>query len=298
MGRTTPAWDWFMDQLLLLEPGTENSGTAVNKPGYHGSRAENVVRNGYQDYSVEDAVDRLGPSDASAAGDWTHRSAQSGNYTSMAKYGVRLRRAFNAKDPRLNGWREALGQTDTDSAPEGLDFRGWYTRVPDGSHSWHWHFSESRAYTESYDNKRAMLSILRGETLEQYLANGGVLVTRDGSGVDDMPLSDNDVRRVVEAVFARKTPSGISLNNFVHTVWGRTDYLANQVGIAQGIADIKAEVAKVLAAALDDGDVTVVLDPTALEAVKALEAKLVALEAKVASVAQEAADLVHADLAD
>jgi hypothetical protein len=188
MGRTTTAWSRFMSALVAMESNTENSGTYTYKPGYHASRADNIAMDKTDnttvvDYSIRDAVDKLGPSDASAAGDWTHRSAQAGNYSSMDKYGERLESAFNRKDPRLNGWREALGQTDMDASPEGLDFRYWTRRVPDDTHSWHWHFSESRAYAESWENKLAMLSVLKGETLEQFLANGGVLLYKDGSGI-------------------------------------------------------------------------------------------------------------------
>lgn len=199
MGRTTDAAKRFMTALLALEPGTQNGGTYTYKPGYHASRADNIVMDSTDDtdvvdYSIRDAPDKIGPGDASAGFDWTFPTAQAGNYNLMDKYGERLEAAFNAKDPRLNGWREALGQTDLDATPEGLDFRYWSRRTPDSSHAWHWHFSEVRAYVELWDNKLAMLSILRGESLERYLANGGRLFKRDGTGyleevMTDIPLS-------------------------------------------------------------------------------------------------------------
>lgn len=177
--RVTDASARFMNALLALEPGTQDSGIYTNKPGYHGTRAENQARDrvdGDTDYSVEHPLDLLGPSDKAAAYDWTHPKAQAGNYATMAKYGDRLKAAFNARDPRLFGWREALGQTDLDATPEGLDFDGWFTRTPDSSHAWHWHFSEHRAYVASWVNKQCMLSVLRGETLGAYLAAGGQLL--------------------------------------------------------------------------------------------------------------------------
>lgn len=187
MGRTPDAAKRMMSELLLLEPGTQNGGMYTYKPGYHASRADNIAMDKVDttdiaDYSIRDAPDKLGPSDCSAGFDWTHPKAQAGSYASMDKYGERLESAFNAKDPRLNGWREALGQTDLDSTAEGLDFRYWTRRTPDSSHEWHWHFSEVRAYVESWSNKLAFLSILKGETLQQYLANGGKLFKRDGTG--------------------------------------------------------------------------------------------------------------------
>lgn len=175
--RVTSASAFFINELVKMEPGTEDAGVYANKPGYHGTRAENDARSGKgEDYSCRYPADRLGPSDKAAAYDWSHPKAQAGNYATMAKYGDRLEAAFNAKDPRLYGWREALGQTDTDKAPEGLDFVTWTKRVPDPTHSWHWHFSELREFVESMINKLCMLSVLTGETLAAYLARGGTLL--------------------------------------------------------------------------------------------------------------------------
>lgn len=180
-GMITDASWYFMGELVAMEPGTENSGIYGNKPGYHGTRAENDKRSGVaKDYSCKAPLDRQGPSGKAAGYDWTFKSAQSGDYRQMAKIGDRLEAAFSARDPRLAGWREALGQTDTDKAPEGLDFQGWFRRTPDGTHSWHWHLSELRAFVESYINKQAMLSVLRGETLAAYLARGGRLIGMEG----------------------------------------------------------------------------------------------------------------------
>lgn len=188
--RITDASARFMNALVALEPETENSGIYANKPGYHGTRAENDRRSGLgKDYSCRAARDRLGPSDKAAAYDWTHRKAQRGDYSSMAKYGARLRAAFDARDPRLFGWREALGQTDRDRTPEGLDFQGWYTRTPDSTHEWHWHFSELREFVESWINKLCMLSVLKGETLKQYLDAGGQLLGKAPAPVP-APITD------------------------------------------------------------------------------------------------------------
>lgn len=227
MGRTTPAWTWFMGELVALEPGTENSGTYTYKPGYHASRADNIVMDKTDnttvaDYSIRDDVDQLGPSDCSAAGDWTHKNAQSGNYVSMDKYGERLQRAWEAKDPRLNGWREALGQTDLDATPEALDFRYWTTRTPDSTHEWHWHFSESRAYAESYDNKKALLSILKGETLAQYLAAGGVILRKDGKGPETMATWDQSDENVAWATTTRTLATLTDADEAVFRVVGET----------------------------------------------------------------------------
>src|SRR5687768_6161096 len=193
--RVTEASARFMNALVALEPETENSGIYANKPGYHGTMAENQARDrkdGDRDYSVEHFLDVRGPSDKAAAYDWTHKKAQRGDYSSMAKYGDRLEAAFNARDPRLYGWREALGQTDRDKTPEGLDFDGWYRRTPDSTHSWHWHLSEHRAFVADWNNKLCMLSVLKGETLAAYLAAGGVLLKPGSLPVPPKPEPTDD----------------------------------------------------------------------------------------------------------
>lgn len=172
----------FADELVAMEPGTEIAGIYVNKPGFHGTRKENQARDeqdGDVNYSVEHPLDLQGPDDKAAAYDWTHWAAQSGDYRSMAKYGDRLEAAFLDRDPRLYGWHEAQGQTDTDKAPEELNFDDWTRGVPSDSHAWHWHFSEHRAFADDWDNKECMLSILRGETLASYLARGGRLMNEE-----------------------------------------------------------------------------------------------------------------------
>ena len=173
--RISAAHWWLVEQLLALEPGTQWSGSYVRKSGYHGTGDDNE-RSWPGDYSIRDAEDRRGPSwrTRTAAVDWTFLDAQRGDYRRIATYGTRLRTAFDARDARLAGWREALGQTDTDAPPEGLDFRRWFTRVPDDTHRWHWHFSENREQVDSFANKVALLSVLSGESLSDWQRGGTV----------------------------------------------------------------------------------------------------------------------------
>lgn len=176
---TDTLWRFRCD-VLAIEPGSndEDSGIYANKPGYHNTRAQNPSG----DYSVRDAADKLGPSDKAAAWDWTFRSAQNGDFTRIAIYGKRMRAAYDAHDPRCNVLREFLGQTDTDRTPEGLDFRYHTTRTPDPSHEWHDHFSMVRAYIAIVGALDGVTSVLKGESLDAYLARGGKLYKIDGTG--------------------------------------------------------------------------------------------------------------------
>lgn len=166
------------DQLHALEPcDSEDGGIYADKKGYHNTRAANQ-RRWPGDYSIRDAIDQTGPADKAAGIDWTFRSAQRGDYRTIAKYFGRFMRAAKAADRRLAGWREAYGQVDNDRAVEGWDCRYHRAITSDSSHLWHIHFSETRAYTTSKTNKEALLSVLKGETLSEYLARGGQLIGR------------------------------------------------------------------------------------------------------------------------
>src|SRR5512139_263740 len=141
---TDASW-WLMEQLIALAPDdTVNSGIYGDwKPGYHNSRRNLLANPEWRnDYSIQLAADKLGPDDKGAAYDWTFKSAQRGDYSRILVFGDRIEAAFNARDPRLAGWREVLIQADPDDQAEGFDFQGWYRRTPDNSHTWHMHASE------------------------------------------------------------------------------------------------------------------------------------------------------------
>jgi hypothetical protein len=174
----TRAQQWFMDQILDLEPGAEDldGGRYAHKPGYHDTVAHNDARSGVgKDYSTRDPQDRRGPRDKSRAWDWTFRDAQAGNFADLAKYGDRLLAAYRADDPRLAGWREYLGRVSSpvtiggvSTRRIGIDFRHRYLRIPDPSHDWHGHGSESTEHVESFLNKWALLTTLAGWTLAEW----------------------------------------------------------------------------------------------------------------------------------
>ncbi|SCF44346.1 FG-GAP repeat [Micromonospora mirobrigensis] len=193
-----------MGQLLSLESGSQNGGIYANKPGYHNTRAGNATN----DYSVRDQEDQGGPSDKAAAYDWTFPDAQgfapassptldaqpvqrfaatAADYSAISRYSQRLLASGrNPNDPRMDGWREFYGQADTDSGVEGYDFRYDRDVSSDPSHLWHIHLSEDRDKTTSMDNKVALLSVLRGETVEQW--RNRATADFDGDGSSDLAL--------------------------------------------------------------------------------------------------------------
>jgi len=175
---TDEMW-WLWQQLQALEPSSQLGGIFANKPGYHNAR-ENLPA---WDYSVTDnPPDWGGPPDKAAALDWTFPNAQSGNYSTIASYTSRLlASAQDPADPRLAGWREFYGNADDDTYVEGWDIRYGCAATSDSSHLWHIHVSENRDQTTSLANKKALLSVLRGESVAAWLAtaegNGAVILT-------------------------------------------------------------------------------------------------------------------------
>lgn len=176
---TDELW-WFSQQLLTLVPGTLFGGIYAPKAGYHNTRAALLANPAWRnDYSIRLPADKRGPDDKSAAVDWTFPEAQGGDYRRISLYGGRVRDAFNARDPRLAGWREVLIQADLDSPPEGYDFMSWSTRTPDNTHQWHGHFSVLREHVRNLSVMRGMLGVLgwKEQTVNVYETPTGFFIS-------------------------------------------------------------------------------------------------------------------------
>lgn len=184
MSFVTDEMAWLMSELLALEPGTQNGGIFANKSGYHNTR-DNHLANRPRDYSIQDAVDREGPGDKAGAFDWTFPDAQSSRYGSISKYMSRIvASGKDPDDPRLNNWREFYGQADGDREVEGWDSRYLVPVTSDSSHLWHIHGSVSRKYADDRATMEALLSVLKGESVEEW--EGG-----------DMPSAEEIAKAVV-----------------------------------------------------------------------------------------------------
>lgn len=194
-----PLW-WFWQQLDVLGGNDDElGGIYANKKGYHNTRAANLA---YWpgNYSVVLPLDKLGPSDKSAGVDWTFRSAQGGNYDRIRLYSSRLLVAAKARDPRLAGLREFYGQADADTAVEGWDLANHESASSDSSHLWHIHFSFWRAYVMVMAAVEGVLSVLKGETLADYLARGGQLISGTTAEEDTMFCKKGDRGEAVKRV--------------------------------------------------------------------------------------------------
>lgn len=165
---TDAMWQFWLD-FKQLEPTCELGGIYASKPGYHNYRDALPA----SDYSVKLAADKLGPGDKAAAIDLTFPDAQSGRYATIIKYADRLLKSgLDPADPRGDYLREFYGQADTDQSVEGWDFQYLWAVTSDSSHLWHLHLSYLRQYLNDPAAFRAVLSILRGETVAQWRAGG------------------------------------------------------------------------------------------------------------------------------
>lgn len=184
-GRVTDEAWWFWLALdALAGADDELGGIYALKPGHHSTRRDNRAK-WPGNYSIVGPLNLLGPDDKSSAVDWTFKSAKAGDYRNIALYCARLLRASEARDPRLRGLREWYGQADADSAVEGWDFLRQVPASSDASHRWHLHFSFWRAYVSLMAAYEGVLSVLRGESLQAYLARGGRLIGTDNDDEED-----------------------------------------------------------------------------------------------------------------
>ena len=161
----------FWHEFKAHEPEVLLGGIYANKSGYHNTRDANNPTN----YSVREAEDRGGPGDKAAAIDLTFPSAQRGDYRKISLYCNRLMDSGkNRDDPRLDGWREWYGQTDSDAQVEGWDCRHLLPITSDSSHLWHIHMSIDRDKVHHWPTHDAALSVLRGEPLTEWKARNGI----------------------------------------------------------------------------------------------------------------------------
>jgi hypothetical protein len=167
---TAPMWRLWTDRPVS---GWRLGGIYAHKPGYHSSREENQA-NWPGNYSIKVSLDRQGPSDKAAAIDYTMSDAEMRRRTGY------LARAAERRDPRLAAVREFYGTLDSRSVYGRIkDSRtgAWRASSADSSHLWHVHISVLRAYTNTWEELAPLLSVLAGESLDEWRdRQGGIIM--------------------------------------------------------------------------------------------------------------------------
>lgn len=152
--------------MKALEPTSKLGGILAFKRGYHAPRGWLLTHGYTADYSVvQFPVDREGPADEASAIDWTFPG------TAITKYSKRLLQAGMAGrgvDPRTIYMREFFGNANLDIKVDGWDYAKARASTSDSSHLWHIHISVHRKYINDRKAMRAILSILRGQTIGEW----------------------------------------------------------------------------------------------------------------------------------
>lgn len=167
---TTPmrglAGDWETKCGLKSAKLSGIVGDARHKArgGYHQSRMDNPAKN----YSIVRPDDQGGPADAAAAIDMTLSDAD------MRLCTNRLVAAFtNTNDPRRK-YLNAFNGTQDGKVARRWDVYARKVSAASNDHLWHVHVEIRRKYAASPVAMKAILSILKGESVSAYLTSIGV----------------------------------------------------------------------------------------------------------------------------
>jgi len=172
---STTAINWLADQWEGAYRTAVLSGIVGDlahkaRGGYHISREDQ----GKSNYSVIRPDDKPGngPSDRASAVDMTMSTAD------IIKCHTRLRECWKnrAKDPRmkyLNAWNGWDGEGDAGR----YDVVEGDIETASADHKWHIHLEIRRKYVNDMNAMKAILSMIKGETLSSWT----------GEGDDDMP---------------------------------------------------------------------------------------------------------------
>lgn len=163
---TNPMWNFWL-AFKALEPSVRMGGIYANKPGYHNKRS-NLPKS---DYSVRLAADKTGPNHAAAI-DLSLPPAKMKVYSSRL-----LKSGKDMKDERGNYLREFYGTINGRSVV-GWDFQSVTASTSDTTHLWHIHLSFLRKYLNDPKAFRAVMSILRGESVASWRAKEKALQAR------------------------------------------------------------------------------------------------------------------------
>jgi hypothetical protein len=169
---TAAMWQlWTTCQGFI--PGVRLGGIYANKSGYHNTVQANQA--GWPgNYSIRLPLDLTQPNNKARAIDLTMDNAQMQLRTGF------LINAAAANDPRLASVREFYGTLNLSTVVGRIkdDEDGpWRSSTSDSSHLWHIHISIFTKYCDDWAGVlEAVASVLRGQSLADWLAGGGSTV--------------------------------------------------------------------------------------------------------------------------
>lgn len=238
----TSAEKWLADEWEKIYATAVLSGIVGDlahkaRGGYHISRQDQPTDN----YSVIRADDKPGngPSDRAAAIDMTMSTAD------IIKCHTRLREIWKnrANDPRMkyiNAWNGWDGQGDAGR----YDVVKGTVSTASSDHKWHIHLEIRRKYVNDMNAMRAILSMLKGESLAQFNGTGSQAEEDDDMTKDEMLAllrSDEGKRALAFAVWTtddvipapgNPQPGKNADGTEINTHWGAQSYLQNTYAAA------------------------------------------------------------------
>lgn len=229
-------------QLVFLSNEWEKLYASAVLSGIVGDRAH-AARGGYH-ISIEDqpssnySVKR--PDDKAPPGNWPRDRASAVdmtmNLSDMKKCHGRLRAAFlnRSNDPRMkyiNAWNGWDGNGDAGR----YDVVTGNVSTATADHKWHVHLEIRRRYVNDRRAMEAILSILKGETVEQFLGEDDMTKAEFLSWMTEWAKSTAGRAAIQDALLDTNTGNKAyptrTLQQFVNDLWGYRDY---QIGDPKG----------------------------------------------------------------
>lgn len=211
---------WLGAQAAI--PGVKLGGIYASTKGYHNTRRW-LLANLPGNYSIQLPLDRQGPDDKGAAIDLTMSDTEMRKRTGYLK-----RAALHPDDDRLAGIRDFYGTLDGTTV-YGLIHdgpgTGWRGSTSDNSHLWHIHISIIRAFVTDWARLAPILSVLAGETWEQWTARNG----DDMEPSTNVPLSGTSFMRTEPDFADRPTvQDGLLTGTCLTESWGYAERLSRR----------------------------------------------------------------------
>lgn len=180
-------WETYYASAVLS--GIVGDPAHQKKNSYHNSLEDNPDQDGYSNNR---------PDDAAPPGTWPRNLAaaidMSMSATDMKTCSDRLWGAWNDRsDPRRNYLNAFNGWFNDGGPAKRYDYYSGQISDTTSDHKWHVHLEIRRKYVTDQVAADAILSILRGETKEQYLAGlsftGDDMYAKYGMGLNGQPIS-------------------------------------------------------------------------------------------------------------
>lgn len=276
-------WQLWLGAKEVI-PDVKLGGIYADTKGYHNTRAR--LQSWLPgNYSIQLDMDKQGPSDKASAIDLTMTAAEMRKRT-----GYLRRSALDPADNRLRALREFIGTLDSSKVYCRIDGnaglgqgRGVDDWTRDSTHLWHIHISVLRAFCTSWAMLEPVLSVLSGETLEEWNARKeGPVDVNPGQNfkfnADSWTLTHPSFKD------RPKVLDGIHFNTFVSEGWAAAEELVlravpgltekvdavlkNQEYLIGKLHAVETQNAQILALLQQQADVSAAAKAGALEALE------------------------------